>query len=352
MEFMRARASFSPFRAGVAFGGSALVVAIAFMACRPAPVVVTNADEALLVRPQNSASATSSASAKPPPLLVPEQTARELPPFSCPPDRTIELLGSTFCVVLEPRNWHDAEAHCQDIGAHLAVMKNSSLPNALRQAMVSPTEVERFWIGLAEPTEGRWIWSNGAPMKFAAFRKGEPNNAGRGEDCGEWVVEDGGWNDGDCFRPLHFLCEAPTSPPGSRVKAMACPGKRFTIGKTDYCLQGPATWEVAQKTCFRDGGELAMIDTEAENASLFEHLGAKFVVANVWIGLSDEADEGQFRWISGDPLESSAWRTGEPNNVGNEDCVEWIASDGRWNDLPCSISRPSLCEKPAPVVAQ
>lgn len=343
-------------RTRFALGGFASASALAFLACGPGPVVVTDADQALAVRPTTSASAAASASAVPTakkaPLLVPDEKIVELPPFSCPPDKQLDLLGQTFCVLLEPRDWHAAEAQCQKIGAHLATMKSSSLPNAFREAINSPTGVDRFWIGLAEPNEGRWIWSNGAPMKFAAFRSGEPNNAGRGEDCAEWIVEDGRWNDSDCFRPRHFMCEAPTPPAGSRAKGLTCNGKKFTVGKTDYCLENPATWEVAQKACLRNGGELAMLDTEAENTALFKRLGAKFALTTIWIGLSDEAIEGQFRWISGDPLEVPMWRPGEPNNLGEEDCTEWVAEDARWNDAPCAVQRPSLCEKPQPIVAK
>jgi hypothetical protein len=355
---MRVRGLFSISRAAVACGGFTATFALAFLACGPAPVVVTDADQALLVTPKLSTSAAASASAapttsaKPAPLLVAEPTAIELPPFSCPPAKQLDLLGQTFCINVEPQTWHDAEASCQKIGAHLATMKNTSLTNSLREKLQGPTGVDRFWIGLAEPSEGRWIWSNGAPMKFAAFRQGEPNNSGGNEDCAEWLVEDGRWNDVDCFAPRHFLCEGPTPPTGSRATGIKCNGKRFTVGKTDYCLQGPARWDVAQKACLRDGGELAMLDTEAKNSALFGSLGAKMTVKDLWIGLSDEAIEGQFRWISGDSLEIPLWRAGEPNDIGGEDCATWSAADGRWNDLSCATPQASLCEKPQPIVVR
>lgn len=347
-------------RAGILLGSAATLVASAFIACNPAPVVVSNANDALLTGQKNAPSASASASTAPPatakkndPLLVPDQSIAELPPFACPPEKRFDLLGQTFCVNLERREWHDAEAECQKIGAHLAVMKNSSLPNALRNALISPAGVENFWIGLAEPSEGRWIWSNGTPLRFSAFRRGEPNNAGRGEDCAEWLTSDGRWNDADCFQPRHFLCEGPTPPAGSRIKGITCNGKRFTIEKTDYCLEAPATWDVAQRTCVRNGGELAMVDTDAENNALFKALGSRISASNFWIGLSDEASEGQFRWISGDPLEIPIWRQGEPNNAGGaENCAEWSSTDARWNDLPCRTPLPSLCEKPPVIVSK
>lgn len=353
---MRARASHSFRTAGMIFGSLATVIAFASGACTPAPVVVTDADQALQTRPNptavTSTSTTPPSTAKPPPLEVPDQVLAELPPFSCPPDKQLDLLGQTFCVLTDLHDWHTAEAQCQKIGAHLATMKNASLANALREALKSPADVESFWIGLAEPNEERWIWSNGTPMRFSAFRRGEPNNQG-GEDCAEWLVQDGQWNDANCFQPRSFVCEAPAVPAGSRAKRLTCNGKRITVEKTDYCIEAPARWDVAQRTCVANGGELAMIDTDAENNALFQALRPRMGVPDLWIGLSDEAIENNFRWISGEPLQTPIWHPGEPNDFGGvEDCVQWVLSDGRWNDLPCHTPRPSLCEKPQSVTGK
>eukprot|EP00058_Branchiostoma_floridae_P019221 XP_002604710.1 hypothetical protein BRAFLDRAFT_80319 [Branchiostoma floridae] len=39
-----------------------------------------------------------------------------------------------------------------------------------------------------------------------------------------------------------------------------------------------------------------------------------------------------------------SWNVGEPNNVGDEDCVE-VLQGGGWNDHSCSVSRPYICER-------
>ena len=52
-------------------------------------------------------------------------------------------------------------------------------------------------------------------------------------------------------------------------------------------------------------------------------------------------------WTDGTPLEFTAWNEGEPNNVGEEDCVNlptWSA--GLWNDLPCDAQLPYICATP------
>jgi hypothetical protein len=71
----------------------------------------------------------------------------------------------------------------------------------------------------------------------------------------------------------------------------------------------------------------------------------------VWIGLNDrgEENEGLFSWISG--LETSweqgtaPWNPGEPNNYGNEDCVEKRESfQWAWNDQACETENAFVCE--------
>ena len=63
-----------------------------------------------------------------------------------------------------------------------------------------------------------------------------------------------------------------------------------------------------------------------------------------WIGLSDLATEGKFVWQhSSSPLkEYTNWIPGEPNNVGNEDCVLLRQRRG-WNDGRCNTNHRALC---------
>ena len=80
---------------------------------------------------------------------------------------------------------------------------------------------------------------------------------------------------------------------------------------------------------------------------------------NVWIGLRDEANgnnEGTFSWTDGTDIASSygfnadgtattgtgPWYSGEPNNQGDEDCVE-LYSLGKYNDQDCSDQNYPLC---------
>lgn len=56
----------------------------------------------------------------------------------------------------------------------------------------------------------------------------------------------------------------------------------------------------------------------------------------VWLGVTDQLNEGQFIWTaSGEDIGYSHWNGGEPNNAGgDEDCVMLSTSYG-WNDVSC-----------------
>ena len=65
----------------------------------------------------------------------------------------------------------------------------------------------------------------------------------------------------------------------------------------------------------------------------------------VWIGLTDEEEEGVWQWVNGEELLFTNWNTDEPNNAGGgEDYVEFRGSDGLWNDLSINYERAFIIE--------
>ncbi|XP_042552453.1 mannose-binding protein C [Dipodomys spectabilis] len=63
-----------------------------------------------------------------------------------------------------------------------------------------------------------------------------------------------------------------------------------------------------------------------------------------FLGITDEAHEGQFVDMTGAPLNYTNWNEHEPNNADQgEDCVI-LLSNGKWNDIPCSRSYMAVCE--------
>lgn len=121
---------------------------------------------------------------------------------------------------------------------------------------------------------------------------------------------------------------------------------------TDHCYYAFAatvSWATAESACEAIGGYLAVIDSAAENTVARSATG---VSLGTWIGFHDQNVEAgtnafAFEKVTGGYLIHNGFGPGEPNNLGNEDCVEFVAGTSHWNDLPCSNLRTYLCEVPS-----
>jgi len=111
-------------------------------------------------------------------------------------------------------------------------------------------------------------------------------------------------------------------------------------------VPGHMNWPDAQEECQARGGNLATIESDAENMLVWETFG-KTTCTSFWIGYNDRETEGKMRWASGSGSKFTKWRTeSEPSNSGgNEDCVYIGAAclfgfpnsawEDKWNDGGC-----------------
>uniref|UniRef100_H0WZM7 C-type lectin domain-containing protein n=1 Tax=Otolemur garnettii TaxID=30611 RepID=H0WZM7_OTOGA len=98
--------------------------------------------------------------------------------------------------------------------------------------------------------------------------------------------------------------------------------------------------------CQEVGAQLVMIKSTEEQDFLRLQVSTK--ERHTWIGLSDLTHEGTWQWVDGSPLPSSFtkyWNNGEPNNIGEEDCVEFKGKG--WNDHKCNVLNFWICKKSA-----
>lgn len=101
----------------------------------------------------------------------------------------------------------------------------------------------------------------------------------------------------------------------------------------EYAVVDAGTWPQAAAAASRPGGHLVTINSADEQAWLVEQFGAS---PRYWIGLTDAAGEGKWRWVTGEPLAYTNWDAGEPNDFGSggEDYAHMGAQPhGVWNDL-------------------
>ena len=122
----------------------------------------------------------------------------------------------------------------------------------------------------------------------------------------------------------------------------------FNYNGSQYTLTSYGTWQEAQAQAQSLGGNLVTINNQAEQDWLVSTFG---VNQTLWIGLTDEVTEGQFKWVSGEISTYTNWLPGEPNNGwGGEDHVEMnFGSPGKWNDSSSNQFRRGIVEIKQPV---
>uniref|UniRef100_H3BYZ6 C-type lectin domain-containing protein n=1 Tax=Tetraodon nigroviridis TaxID=99883 RepID=H3BYZ6_TETNG len=104
------------------------------------------------------------------------------------------------------------------------------------------------------------------------------------------------------------------------------------------------SWGESRRDCQQKGADLLIINSREEQ--VFANQFKKYM----WIGLTDVATDGVWKWVDGTKVSTSFpsyWSSGEPNGKKSENCAD-IKNHGTelsWNDESCSISLFWICEK-------
>lgn len=133
------------------------------------------------------------------------------------------------------------------------------------------------------------------------------------------------------------------------IAAKRCPsGWQSYMFSCYYTSTVKKNWKNSRDSCKNKGGDLAVI-TSREEMSFIN--GLHSTDKEVWIGLTDDSIETQWRWVDGTALDPNAtfWGSGQPNshNGRNQDCVEFwprATGVGEWNDESCKIEQFFICE--------
>jgi hypothetical protein len=108
----------------------------------------------------------------------------------------------------------------------------------------------------------------------------------------------------------------------------------YQYNGSTYILSNSATWQQAQAEAQSLGGNLVTINNQAEQNWLITTFGSS---EELWIGLTDQVIEGQFKWASGETSTYTNWYAGQPDNGGPNGehyVVLNYGSSGKWNDYP------------------
>ncbi|KAK6470009.1 macrophage mannose receptor 1-like, partial [Huso huso] len=231
----------------------------------------------------------------------------------------------SYILIDQPKTWYEAQQYCRKNYTDLVSIKNNDEDKKIKEK-ANGTAV---WIGLFN---NPWKWSHkGEYSSFHNWNKDEPNNLGNNfcvEMYGAADKERGKWNDAGCHFPP-FFCYNGKDP------------SVFSYHLESYILiKENKTWYEAQQYCRTNYTDLVSIKNNDEDKKIKEKANGK----SVWIGLFNNP----WKWShKGEYSSFHNWDKGEPNNLGNNICVEMYGTDnkerGKWNDAGCNNTSPFIC---------
>jgi len=87
-------------------------------------------------------------------------------------------------------------------------------------------------------------------------------------------------------------------------------------------------WYSGRSYCTDINSTMVSIHSYAEN----EFIRNEVCNHLCWIGLTDTASEGSFRWIDGTPLDYTNWQTNSPNDYNSDEDMAHIRDTGLWDN--------------------
>merc|ERR1712215_165520 len=98
-------------------------------------------------------------------------------------------------------------------------------------------------------------------------------------------------------------------------------------------------WDEAAAACWMNNeSHLVNIHTDYQRTYLGQVIYLEDIPHHYWwVGATDRNSEGLWRWSnSGEELEVSGWREGQPNGEILENCAVQSGNDYHWDDCQCT----------------
>uniref|UniRef100_A0A8C5CNM7 C-type lectin domain-containing protein n=1 Tax=Gadus morhua TaxID=8049 RepID=A0A8C5CNM7_GADMO len=97
-----------------------------------------------------------------------------------------------------------------------------------------------------------------------------------------------------------------------------CPGGWYKFGCKCYQVSNAlGSWNKSRELCVSHGADLVVVDSKEEMDFISRYGG------NNWLGATDKASEGMWRWVDGTVLlaDNPSWRRGKPDGGKNKNCL-------------------------------
>ncbi|MBY0313030.1 MAG: hypothetical protein K2W85_13245 [Phycisphaerales bacterium] len=242
--------------------------------------------------------------------------------------------GHTY-VVTRQGSITTTNGYVSTLGIPLATI-NDSTEQAWIECNILPT-FNALWIGLNDvATEGTFAWSSGQSAAYTNWGSGQPNNTAANDYA--FMTSAGTWSMSTGTNTLTWgLLEYEPAPASVAFGPILNPANG-----SEYYLLTRGTWQQAQAAAINLGGHLVTIDNAQENEWIRNNFVLPFAI-QVYIGITDQTIEGQFRWISGSTVTYTNWRSSEPSNGTGED-YGVMSYTGEWNDVAGTVAVDAVVE--------
>ncbi|XP_023194031.1 macrophage mannose receptor 1-like [Xiphophorus maculatus] len=255
------------------------------------------------------------------------------------------------------KSWSAARHDCVEEGGDL-VSISSLEENTFVMGTLSSTHLD-FWIGLStlkcnkiscqvDPGNSQFAWSDAMAVSFTNWEVTstvDPQVGGCAALVKGTSEAFGKWRSHLCRYERPYMCK--------RLLSTIClPGWQSFNGSCYWIVSNVnqlTTWYEALNKCSAMGAHLLFINSQEEqffiNAKLPDF--HQVDIPDIWIGLSDMYQDGDFKWTDKSKITFSNYGTGWPRNTENTwDCGQIYTGnyEGKWETTNCFKSLGYICE--------
>jgi len=155
------------------------------------------------------------------------------------------------------------------------------------------------------------------------------------------------------LRDQNIALKVDISTNGVQMKKMMCMLQQLVPEYRFELTQTKGTWKETRRMCHELGGDLISDTFGPKGSKYHKEIQRLKLPKYLWVGLSDEGEEGIWRYTNGELHDQGAdnvfsWKSGQPkNNVDHAQNCAYVSSlsKNKMYDDACDATRPrGLCE--------
>lgn len=303
--------------------------------------------------------------------------------------------GHSYCIYrANTSSWLDTADYCQKMGGYLTCIESAEEQAFLEDTITAyldenPEEKETCLgmnfgaVYLHEDNKWAWINNLNLPFEYQNWDAKQPDNY-FGSDWGSlihtqdvdydtWAIHKGQWDDiqweSDADE-MYFICEWDYDLTEEKIDMLTTEDLQKAVvyeGHSYLLVKSIGNWYSGQRYCVANGGYMATIQDEVEQAFVKKYL-ADYAAENkdmdfAGIGIYHPINAGEeaFAWVDGSEVDYTNWYDNIPDTRNGVECFgsisavtkdgynfkqdgEWYGScAGYWNDV-CGGAAYYLCE--------